>query len=264
MNTKHFVVKCAVLGIFLSLSIAGTASAQQYFIEVTSYCHATQTVSDTCTVDSPVTIMPKAQGGTGNETFDFDPDGDSFNFHPEVFNASQATFTYNKPSTPNVVIRATDGSSSIRGYSLQITDPDGTPDPNAGPAFRLRQSTVRALKDGSSCLVNGRIGYESYRSSAPLVKIVVQKRLRRISARTSRKWTRFTSLSRRSTRDPSYDVHFLDVFKRLNPNGSRLRRLARKYTFRLVVRQTVTVEGTTRFTARLIKPFQPRACRISR
>jgi len=257
--------------VFFSMLSASPASAI-YFIEATGYCHATGATDTTaaadgilsCPVGSPITITPyRADGaGTGSETFDFDSDSIAGNGSPEVRNAKSATFSYNSPDFENVSITATDGSGSNRGYGFQITDADGMPDPSAGPAFRLEQSNVRAVRFDGSCLVIGRVGYESYRSSRALVKVVVQKRLRRPRSRAAKKWKRFTSLSRAQGFAPSYETIFHDVMKPLNPNGARLARLSRKHIFRIVVRQTVAVEGKMMYTGRLIKPFQPRACRI--
>lgn len=253
-----------MLGVILSMFGAGTASAEPYFIDATAYCHATGQVSQDCTVGSPVTITPKAQGGTGNETFDFDSDTFENDRAPEVFNAKQATFTYSRPGNKNVGITATDGSGSSRDYSITIVDPDGKPDPGAGPAYKRIANSVGALfqRNLGLCQVYGDLEYQSYQNSSYTGRVVITYRPKNARTAEQKRYRRFTSKVTSQVKEPSYDSLYGSVFKRFNPNGSRLVRLANKNTFRFSVTHTVYVNGQKVDTRTVSKRFWPRACRV--
>lgn len=261
---RRALARGLLLGVVLSMFGAGSASAQGYFIDATAYCHATGQVSQDCIVGSPVTITPKAQGGTGNETFDFDSDTFENGRAPEVFNAKQATFTYARPGNKEVGIWATDGSGSVGGYSITIVDPDGKPDPGAGPAYKRVANSVGALLNRSTntCQVFGDLEYQSYQNSSYTGRVEITYRPKNARTAKQKRYRRFTSIRKSQAKEPSYDSLYGSIFKRFNPNGSRLIRLAKKNTFRFSVTHTVYVNGQKVDSRTVTKRFWPRACRV--
>lgn len=264
MQIKRFSI-AVMPGVILSMFGAGSASAQQYAIEASAYCHATQQVSQTCTVGSAVTITPMAEEGTGNETFNLDSDTLENGETPEVFNVKSAAFTYRTPGDKNVGIWATDGSGSSRGYPITIIDPDGKPDPGTGPAYKRGGSINAGVlfnRKTKTCQVFGDFDYESYQHSWYKGRAEIVYRPRKASTTRAKRYRRFTTRVQSRSNQPSYGPLYGSVSKMFNPNGQRLKRLAKTHIFRLKVRQTVFVNGQKVDSVTISKPLLPRSCRV--
>lgn len=255
MITKHFLVKCAVLGVILSALSAGTASAQGGgFTEVKRYCDGVE--SGSCEVGQEVTMVSE-------ESADWDPDAEnSSDFHPEQNSTTTFRYRYDRPGLKVVVAKAVDSSGRTREITMQITDPDGKPDPTLQPSLASGGSGFYARKEGSVCVVDWTAFFTGYRDFAYNARLYAGYRQRVQTARGSRIRKGALQLVRQQRlRRAAYAPYKHALVWRFDRRSPRIRRLIRKRTVvRVSMRERVMMDGQTVYRLAKLRRFNLGRC----